>query len=528
MTNDLLDQETASHIRWLESLQLTVEEARSRCRHDLYWLATEVLEHDLYYEPLHRPLFEDFMGAPDLSLFLIPRDHLKTTSLTICGSLWAVLCDPNVCILITSSKLSNSMLFSDQIKRFLQLDNRLTFLFPEYKMGLAGKAAGRRDEWSIPCRTKHVAKEYTFTCGGADASMVSRHFHLIFVDDLVTDQNIRTPEAIEQVQSHWNHLWPMLWPGTGMMVVIGTRWDPDDLYNTIIDRLKDEGALIRVRSALEKNQAGDWECIYPHTSAPGPDGKPIVRYNKKILKKLRKRMGDAAFFAQFMNKPVPDAENRIVAPEQILWVDRIPEGVNNFVFIDPAISMRDTACDTAIVCVARDANENFFLRDVISGRMLPSETARFIYEFYQLYKPELIAMETVAWQTVFKEHVEYIQRTEMGMMVPMAELDRSTDESKLRRILGMQPLFQEKRFFLLRNGRGVDKAKDQLLRFSKTMIKRMKVDIVDAMADARLHTWAPPRPVARGDVSYLQHMRRSRRTNAGNVSAYHLAAGGRF
>ena len=68
----------------------------------------------------------------------------------------------------------------------------------------------------------------------------------------------------------------------------------------------------------------------------------------------------------------------------------------------------------------------------------------------------------------------------MGMMVPMAEMDRYNDESKLRRILGLQPLFQEKRFFLLRNGRGIDKAKDQLLRFSKTMIKRMKVDIVDA------------------------------------------------
>ena len=524
-----MSENSASHIKWLEGLQLTVEEARDKCRNDLYWLATEVLEHDLYYEGLHRPLFEDFMGAPDLSLFLIPRDHLKTTSFTICGSIWAMLCDPNIAILITSSKLSNSLLFSDQIKRFLQLDNRLTFLFPEYQMGLAGKAAGRREEWSIPCRTKHVAKEYSVTCGGVDASMVSRHFHIIFVDDLVTDQNIRTPEAIEQVASHWNHLWPMLWPGTGMMVVIGTRWDPDDLYNTIIVRLKDEGALIRIRSALEKNAAGQWVPIYPHTSKVGPDGRPVVRYNKEILRKLRKRMGDAAFFAQFMNKPVPDAESRIVAPEQILWVDRIPENVYNFVFIDPAISMRDSACDTAIVCVARDHNDNFFLRDVVSNRMLPSETARFINEFYQLYQPKVIAMETVAWQTVFKEHVEYIQRTEMGMMVPMAEMDRYNDESKLRRILGLQPLFQEKRFFLLRNGRGIDKAKDQLLRFSKTMIKRMKVDIVDAMADSRLHTWPPPRPVAQGDVSYLRHLRMTRRANsAGNISSYTLAAGGRF
>jgi predicted phage terminase large subunit-like protein len=239
-------------------------------------------------------------------------------------------------------------------------------------------------------------------------------------------------------------------------------------------------------------------------------------------------MGDAAFFAQYMNNPIPDAQDRLLDLKQIRYVDRVPDGCYFFVYIDPAISMKDTACDTAIVCVARDWRGNYFIVDVMSGQFPPSETARYVYEFYNTYKPKQIAMETVAWQTVFKEHVEYIQRTEMGMQVPMAEIPRKPDEEKLRRIMGMQPLFQEKQVFLLAKGRGVDKAKDQLLRFSKKMIKRMRVDIVDALSDARLHSWCPPTPHKHQEWNISQHWSRMRRRSGQRVSNYSLPASGSF
>ena len=136
-------------------------------------------------------------------------------------------------------------------------------------------------------------------------------------------------------------------------------------------------------------------------------------------------------------------------------------------------------------------------------------------------------METNAWQTVYRDHVQYIQETELGGRVPVTGLDRKTDEQKALRIMGLQPLFQEGKVFFLANGRGVDKAKEQLIRFSKKMIKRMRVDIVDALSDARLHTWCPPRPAAAAPWSISQHWATVRRRGGTRISNYDLPAPGR-
>lgn len=720
------------HEKWLESLELSYEQAREKCCEDLWFLLTDVLEYERFYTPLHKPLARSIEMAPRKALVLIPRDHLKTTLITQGRGTQVKLKDFNCRILVSTALFKLTMTILDQIKSHFQNDNHMTWLFPECRLPPAmSKAGGRREEFSLPCRTSTGAKETCYSGAAVDASQVSKHFDYIFLDDLVSDRNIKTSEAIEGVISHYKNVHSLLEPN-GQMYIVGTRWDQNDLYGEILPTLEQEGAFIMIRRAMEKNfSTGKKEPIYPRTD------RGMERYNEFVLRRLRKDIGnfkyscnpghapvlmadwterridqilpgdvvmgfkfgegkrrhltptvvrdtkwrdaetqtvtledgdqirctpdhhwytgrggerkgnyvrpdyspakvgrkmlrvvdrlqsptdenirdwgwlagmidgegavnhgpiviyqspvkcpdvcseidnvlarlnisykkklceptDSSFSAlpcyrwtlhggrnlrmrlltygkpakaariiqsmamggiakekviveeiragvekervysmqtdtgnyvvwgyasrncQYENDPLPDIATRILSPDQVIFCDTVPDGLRNFMFIDPAISTDPSADRTAIVVVGTDYLRNYYVLDVVAANIKPSEGARHIWENWKNYTICAIYCEANALQALYKEYVETLC-AEYGGRISFIPSPRKTTQTAIARIMGLQPLFEQGKIIFYRDGRGMDDAIRELTTWSKARAKRGRDDICSALSDA--------------------------------------------
>src|SRR5688572_6534755 len=106
-----------------------------RCLSDLYFLVTEILyPHDAWkYGPLHRWMADTVgkeKGTRDM--FLLPRDHFKSTILTIGHAIQQLLRDPTQSLLIVSGKDDHVFTMSDEMRRHFTVNERMQALFPAW------------------------------------------------------------------------------------------------------------------------------------------------------------------------------------------------------------------------------------------------------------------------------------------------------------------------------------------------------------------------------------------------------------
>ena len=107
---------------------------RERSREDVLFLAKYVLGYDLVDEslPYHQYLAEQAMCLSN-TLTLCPRSFIKSTIITISGSIWYVLNNPDHCILISSSTAGNCEKFLYAItQHFTRKDSFFRLIWPEF------------------------------------------------------------------------------------------------------------------------------------------------------------------------------------------------------------------------------------------------------------------------------------------------------------------------------------------------------------------------------------------------------------
>lgn len=243
-----------------ERLQLLQEARMLESAHNT-WLRKAIIENrrlDLLAEamglaprPFQREIQRFQLRHPH-SLVLAFRGSGKTTTATIVHSIWHILANPNIRILIASKTSSFAQDILKEIKAHLESD-RIVELFGQQ----------RGQNWSgteIDVLGKTSAsKEATVTTVGAEGQVVGKHYDVIFADDLVDEDNSRTPYMRERVLTFfYKTLMPTLEPfvqGTklpGELHVLGTRYHYEDLYghlmknemsdcHMIVPALDDEG-----------------------------------------------------------------------------------------------------------------------------------------------------------------------------------------------------------------------------------------------------------------------------------------------
>jgi len=167
-------------------------------------------------------------------MILMPRFSFKSGIVTVGYSLWRLIRDPNLRILIYSDSVQKAQGFLQGIKNHVEgkaPNSKFRDYFPRWE---TDAHKGKWNESQIVLRTRKVShKEPNVDTGGIESSKIGMHYDLIIFDDIVSDQNTTTKMQMDKIHDCYKKSLSLLKPG-GDVVMVGTRWHFGDPYGRII------------------------------------------------------------------------------------------------------------------------------------------------------------------------------------------------------------------------------------------------------------------------------------------------------
>lgn len=413
---------------------------REKGKQDLYLFNKYILgmeqgKNKVKLAPFHKELCHFVQDRRDKKkLILIPRGHLKSNLITIGYTLFRIIENPNIRTLILNATWQVSIDFLSEIKRHLKQNEEILRLFGDLTVGA--------EEWSADritlARTDQNIKGPTVWTAGIESNLVGTHPDLIILDDVVSRDNVATAEQIKKVRDRYRDCLDLLEPG-GQLIVIGTRWSVDDLYGWILDPDNNISSSfdVTVLKAFEGNieNGQDFTPLWPE---------------KFPLKELQTRLREEGWYhfsSQYQNDPIPEEDAKF-RREWFSYFDPTDirgKNLTKIMTIDPAISLEKGADYTAIVVCGVDEFSNVFILDVWRGRVQPSDLINQIFDMAEVWHPNHIGIETVAYQKA----LAYSLKEEMSKRhryLPITEI-QPHERSKDQRIQGLQPLYYNKKIF---------------------------------------------------------------------------------
>jgi len=182
------------------------------------------------------------------SLILYPATHGKTTLVSTLLPIWEICKDPNIRIVIIGKNDTETAGIMSVIQSELTDNQELIRDFGPFKPEPGDDKPWALGRMSVAKRTRR-AKEPTITVFGSGAKTVLGYrSDWTICDDVITDQNSSTPEQRAKIRN-WFDLSVETGPehAHSRLTVVGTRFDPNDLYADLEEMQFEGGELWKVQ-----------------------------------------------------------------------------------------------------------------------------------------------------------------------------------------------------------------------------------------------------------------------------------------
>lgn len=433
-------------------LQAQLEEADKRWGlESLYYFSRFVLGYDLLEPEPHKEVSkfaEDIALVSKRGLDLEPRGAFKTTIFSQALPIWMALKNPNIRILLDSEVLQNSIDNLGVIKRHLE-HPRFQFFY--------GDLVGQNwttESITFATRTRHELKEPSIRVASPERVQTGPHYDLIIGDDLVSKDNVGTPEQRNKIKDHIRLLFSLLDPG-GVLILIGTRWHYEDPYQMILDEYP------------------QFKCRVKSAETGGPSGGLYFpqRLSPEFLTEQRTNLGRDLYNSQYLNDPAPEDEQAKFQKSWFKRYDILPKTVYSFVSIDPGGEKKGSDDWVFFLGHCDEKNDLYFDR-ISKGNLRVSQAWDILFDLYAQHKFTTCGLEVTGGQKYLLESLndEMRRRNVFFNVVPLTH----AVDSKEFRILRLQPRYQCGSIY---HSAEMGSLEEQLRRFPKG-----KDDIADAAA----------------------------------------------
>jgi phage terminase large subunit-like protein len=206
------------------------------------------------------------------------------------------------------------------------------------------------------------------------------------------------------------------------------------------------------------------------------------KLSAEFLLRQRKIQGSYIYSHQYQNEIIPSDEQDF-KKEWLKYYTELPKRKNTFAFIDPAISLENTACFTAFVVVDVDADGMWYLKLARRVRITATQTIKLIFDLQDIYKCQTIGVESVAYQEALM-HFLAAEMRKRKRVVPVTAIRRGPDLSKPIRIRSLVPRFEWQRILVKP---GLAEFEDEYLKFPRGTY----VDILDALSSIEEIAYQP-------------------------------------
>jgi len=427
---------------------------------------------------LHRSMGDWISDGKRRKLGLVPRDHLKTSIWTIADTVRRIARNPNIRVLIGNETATNASHFLRRIESVFERSIMFQWLFPEVIPDFTKNKKWSETEMLVPRQVDYP--ESTVETIGVGGAVVSRHYKLIKLDDLVGKEASESPDVMNKTIDWYQYCESLLESPKDEIHAYGTRWAHNDLYRWIEDN---EDVDIFFRSVLDDLSLPIW-----------PE-----RFDEDELKRIKRKMGSFKYSCQYLNRPY-DPESASFHESWLRWYRlgsnagglvvepesgaAIPlSSMRRFMRVDPAISERSGSARSAVVVDAVAADTRVFLLESWAERGQPMQMIDKIFELHQKYDVESVGIEAVAYQRILKPVIE-AEAERRGVWINVVELRPDARQRKDNRIRGIQP-------YLERGLIWVRKDQEDFLEEYREFPVGKTVDVLDAFAYGP-HQWGTP------------------------------------
>lgn len=429
---------------------------------------------------LHDYLYQRFQeivdnATGDHEAIAAPRGNAKSTIVTQIGVIWCIVTGRKRFPVIIMDALDQALPMLEAIKAELEFNPRLAMDYP--------KATGQGRVWQVgTIVTANDAKVQVFGSGKRMRGL--RHGphrpDLVIGDDLENDENVRSPEQRDKLESWLKKTVLSLGPADDSMdvVIIGTILHYDSVLARLIGNPLWKSR--KFRAVIEWPHRMDlwdkWEelllnqgeldalAYYTERKADMDAGAAVAWPAAQPLYKLmvkRARDGRAAFDSEQQNDPV-SGDDAPFANSIHFWVNRLAEW-RFFGACDPSLGKQGASRDPSALLVG-GFNRVTGVLDVVEAlikKRLPDRIIEDVIELQKQYHCVLWGVETVQFQEFLK--TELVKRSAArGIPVPATGIKPTTD--KLLRIESLQPHMANK---LIRLHQSQATLIDQLRHFPK-------------------------------------------------------------
>lgn len=480
---------------------------REKCLSSLYVFNKTALGFRHMSAGLHLPLC-NFSQEDELRKgCLIPRDHFKSSCITIGKNLWRITKarvaqmkdnrTPTPRILIAGETDTVAIGFVRKMKATIERSQIFQWLFPEIQPG---------KKWADDAFEIQRDDDYpepTVKAIGVGGAITGGHFTRITYDDLIAMKAAETPSIMERTKDWYQYSESLLDdPDRDETDMVGTIWFEPDIYSWVMENepqiawfvlgcWKDERYEKALNVVLSDEERG--QPIFPE------------RFSTETLTRIRDdKLKAYKFSCQFENNPIPKEGSDFPA-EWIQYYDisedgkqiilnkgtpseeRIHVGKLFRVLVgDPSSGGKSATAEFALISAGMDVRKRIFVLEAWARNCPTGDSVEQYLRMIDHWRPHYDGYEAVGaykdFAVIVRERLRYSncpvcqkvhRRPKLDPIKPPGTTGERTKEDRIRYLA--QTPFQEMRVYLRR---GMSKLEKQITRFPFTL----PIDLLDTLA----------------------------------------------
>lgn len=421
-----------------------------------YLVCKYITERDV--QELHKSIISN-ISSNKSTLDLAPRGFGKSTVGDVDYCITHILRDPNIRIMIGSKTQTQAEAFLKEVRTHFEQNTNLIRIFGDWKKSKDNVWNDR--EFTVNRRTI-IKKEATLTALGASGAVISKHFDVIIGDDLVGLENARTERQRANLKEwFYSSLLPTLEPD-GEIHILGTRYNPLDLYEDLIKSGSYAVNIQRAIQAVGGKEYSLWEAKFTLERLKqirADSGKIIFNMQYQNDTELAKgKIFKAKYFRYYEEYKLDyDFQTAKVRVKNAEGVDRwIP--VRVYMGADLAISEKENDKNDyfVLMMIGVDAEKNVYVLEYVKERLTFNAQLNTIINYGRNKYPmvERVGVETVAYQKSLAQELRRLS------LLPIININTSKD--KVTRAMRRSANFENGKVFFRE---GMDDLEECLLMF---------------------------------------------------------------
>jgi len=414
------------------------------------------------YFPEHFPTNHPVVHTDVLAMFIdsyynkkalaLPRSHSKSTIVSFLLPMYQMCFHKRRFIVIVSDSEDKAKDFCIRIRDELEHNTKL---IRDFTNGQGFKTT----DWS---KTDFTTSTGIRVVGKGSNQSLRGMIHkdtrpdLIILDDLETNETAGSENILRFVL-------------TDVLPSVNRRGSYDICYiGTIIKDM----AILHQMLINEGWVSAKWECMDENGEmiAPMLLSKKEYDSSKKMYSDLGKL---SIFYAEMHNNPSVADSQQTFKQDYFLPFEESEldlTNMNTYIAYDPAmpdrVGKRGKADRSAIIVLATDSKENWYVVRCYANRDTPSKNRELLFNLAKKYKPNKVWMETIAAQrAMYLEIVSEMKNK--SIKFPFEEIPSQTG-SKEARIEQLQPLYESGRVYHNKKDKEMIELERELLLFGRT------------------------------------------------------------